>query len=67
MKWLTPKQVSEITGFATQTLANWRVLDKGPAFRHVGKSVRYASVDVDAFMLNGQQSAASPQESQSGP
>lgn len=47
---LTPQQVCERTGFAIQTLANWRVLDKGPKWFRVGRSVRYWQSDVDDFM-----------------
>jgi predicted DNA-binding transcriptional regulator AlpA len=57
MQWLTPKQVSEATGFATQTLANWRVLGKGPAYVRLGRSVRYSEDEVERFMMSGRADA----------
>lgn len=47
---LTPSQVADRTGFKVQTLANWRVLGKGPKWFRVGRSVRYWSTEVDAFL-----------------
>lgn len=44
---LTPGDVSERTGFAEKTLANWRSLSRsserpvGPPSLRIGKSVRY--------------------------
>lgn len=43
---LTPEQVSSRTGFAVQTLANWRVLGQGPRYFRVSRMVRYYSSDV---------------------
>jgi hypothetical protein len=51
-RWLTPAQVSEQTGIAVKTLANWRSMSTttdthvGPAFVKVGRLVRY---DADAL------------------
>lgn len=47
--WLTPVQVSEDTGIAVGTLANWRVLGTGPAFVKVGRLVRYEATAVEAW------------------
>ncbi len=47
---LTPAQVAELTGFKPQTLANWRVLKKGPKHFRMGRSVRYWESDVLAFL-----------------
>ncbi|TFD48749.1 DNA-binding protein [Cryobacterium sp. Hh11] len=47
---LTPAEVAEKTGFAAQTLANWRGLGKGPAFYKVGRLVRYDEVILDAWI-----------------
>ncbi|WP_174843057.1 AlpA family transcriptional regulator [Cryobacterium sp. TMS1-20-1] len=47
---LTPAEVAEKTGLATQTLANWRGLGEGPAFYKVGRLVRYDQVMLDVWM-----------------
>jgi predicted DNA-binding transcriptional regulator AlpA len=38
---LKPPEVGLITGFSIKTLANWRVLGRGPPFRIVNGRVRY--------------------------
>ncbi|WP_374178980.1 helix-turn-helix transcriptional regulator [Leifsonia sp. WHRI 6310E] len=47
---MTASKVANETGFAVQTLANWRVLGKGPSFVRIGRSVRYSRDEVDRFM-----------------
>lgn len=47
---LTPAQVSEMTGLAPSTLANWRVLGKGPAWFKIGRLVRYRPEAVEAWL-----------------
>jgi predicted DNA-binding transcriptional regulator AlpA len=37
-------------GFSEKTLANWRSAGKGPKYRKVGGSVRYAWSDVQAWL-----------------
>lgn len=50
-KYLTEKQVSEMTGLALSTLRNWRVLGRGPVYvKPGGTCVRYRLSDVQAFM-----------------
>lgn len=44
------KRVSEITGLALSTLRNRRSLRKPPRYIKIGKSVRYALADVQAFI-----------------
>jgi predicted DNA-binding transcriptional regulator AlpA len=55
---LTPAQVSEMTGLAQSTLANWRTLGKGPTWFKIGRLVRYDAEAVDAW-LNGLQAPSS--------
>lgn len=50
MRWLTPSQVSEKTGFAEKTLANWRSMNVGPPWRKIGRLVRYDEVEVERWM-----------------
>lgn len=57
--WLTPVQVSESTGIAVGTLANWRVLGTGPAFVKVGRLVRYEEAAVEAWMQSLAEAVAS--------
>jgi predicted DNA-binding transcriptional regulator AlpA len=47
---LAPAAVSQKTGFAEQTLANWRVLGKGPAWFKIGRLVRYDEAEVDRWL-----------------
>jgi len=49
-RWIKEREVSEITGFAVQTLRNWRFKGKGPAYTKVGRSVRYRLDQVLKFM-----------------
>ena len=39
--FLTPEQVSELTGVRASTLANWRWANRGPKFHRLGRSIRY--------------------------
>ena len=50
-KFLTPREVSEITGFALQTLANHRLNRRGIPYSKIGGgesggTIRYALADV---------------------
>jgi len=38
---LKPTEAAFITGFSVKTLANWRVLGRGPPYRNVNGRVRY--------------------------
>lgn len=46
---MNTKQVAERLGIHPQTLKNWRVTGKGPAYLHVGKAIRYREQDVDLW------------------
>ncbi len=48
--WVDEKRASEITGFAIQTLRNWRFRGIRLPYCKVGRSVRYRLADVIAFM-----------------
>lgn len=48
---LSPAGVTARTGFAAQTLANWRSEKKGPKSFHIGRLVRYYESDVDAWVI----------------
>jgi len=50
-KYLNEKEVSTITGRAVSTLRNERFMRKGlPYLKVAGRSIRYKSEDVIAFM-----------------
>ncbi|MGD0827803.1 MAG: helix-turn-helix domain-containing protein [Desulfobaccales bacterium] len=49
-KFLTPRQVNEMTGIALQTLANARYRCRGIPYSKIGASIRYALADVVNFM-----------------
>ncbi len=50
VKYLTDRQVSEMTGIAVQTLRNYRTLHKGPPYIRLYKSIRYRESDIVEFM-----------------
>lgn len=43
---LTPREMSEWTGFAVQTLQNWRSQSRGPAYEKVGRRILYPEGDA---------------------
>lgn len=52
--WMTPQQVSENTGIAVGTLANWRSMSTpstlvGPPSVKVGRLVRYDAEALEAW------------------
>lgn len=50
---LTNDAAAEYIGVKPQTLKNWRVQKRGPAFVKVGSKVRYLPADLDDW-LRGQ-------------
>lgn len=50
VRYLNEKEVSEITGFAIQTLRNDRYQNRGIPYIKRGHSVRYSSTDVVEYM-----------------
>ncbi len=49
-KYLTEKQVAEITSRALSTMRNDRFLNRGIPYIKIGKSVRYSLQDVINYM-----------------
>ena len=47
---LTEREVAELLGLSVATLRAWRHRGKGPRFLRLGRSVRYLSSDLDAFV-----------------
>jgi predicted DNA-binding transcriptional regulator AlpA len=50
MKLLTNVQTAALLGLKPNTLEIWRVHGRGPVFRKLGRTVRYAEVDVLAWI-----------------
>ena len=46
---LNSEQAANYLGLATQTLANWRFLNKGPAYLCIGRRRMYQLEDLDNF------------------
>ena len=51
-KYLTEKEVAEMTGFALSTLRNSRFEGHGIPYSKIGRSVRYNQVDIIEFMAS---------------
>ena len=48
---MRPSEVSSILGINTRTLANWRNLNKGPAYIKIdGHTVRYVEADIIEYL-----------------
>lgn len=50
VRLLRPDEVADQLGVQPATLATWRCTGSGPSFVKVGRNVRYAPADVDAFI-----------------
>ncbi len=48
--WLTAKDVHSEFGFSTSTLAKWRMNKINLKFSKMGKYIRYARSDIEAFI-----------------
>jgi predicted DNA-binding transcriptional regulator AlpA len=50
-RFLTEKEVSEITGISVKTLQRWRLMgDQGPRYRKLGGAVKYEIRDLEIFI-----------------
>jgi predicted DNA-binding transcriptional regulator AlpA len=49
-KYLTEREVSQITNLALPTLRNYRQQGRGPAYFKAGRAVRYRVEDVIGYM-----------------
>ncbi|UGX97592.1 helix-turn-helix domain-containing protein [Bradyrhizobium barranii subsp. barranii] len=52
MKLLSLDEVVSVTGLSRSSLAKKRCDGTGPAFFKIGRTVRYAAADVDAWILS---------------
>lgn len=49
-RWISEKEVAEITGLSISTLQKHRFYRRGMPYAKIGKSCRYRLADVQAFM-----------------
>ena len=47
---LTEDETADLLGLKRKTLARWRWQGKGPAFRKIGRKVRYAHHDLEEYL-----------------
>lgn len=47
---IDPKATAAYLGVSQQTLANWRYRGEGPRFYRVGRIVKYAQGELDAWL-----------------
>ncbi len=59
---LTTKEVANMTGLSRETLAQWRSQRRGIPYLKIGRSVRYALVDVQAYLEGCRVSVSVPKE-----
>ena len=59
---LTPEEVSELTGLALDTLAQWRSQKRGIPYLKIGRAVRYDSAEVQAYLERCRVSVSDPKE-----
>lgn len=59
---LSAEQVSELTGLAVETLAQWRSQRRGLPYLKIGRRVRYDLTDVQAYLRGCRVSVSDPQE-----
>jgi excisionase family DNA binding protein len=59
---LTPEEVSELTGLALDTLAQWRSQKRGIPYLKIGRAVRYDPVEVQAYLERCRVSVSDPHE-----
>ena len=50
--WLTPAQAAEYVGMSKSFLAQARMRGDPPVYVKIGRSVRYNSLDLDAWLLD---------------
>lgn len=49
-EYFTARQFCEHIGIQPITASKWRARGCGPAFCRIGRTIRYAKADVDAFV-----------------
>ena len=52
-KLVDSAEAARLLKLSPRTLENWRIAGKGPSYRKLGGSVRYALADLEAFTRDG--------------
>ena len=47
--YLTPQELADRTGFALETVRDWRRYGTGPKFGKFGRRIRYPIAEVEAW------------------
>ena len=64
---LTEKQIAEFLNLSVKTIQAWRVTGRGPRFHRLGRSIRYDSQEVRAWIAqNGVRSTADSPQGEAG-
>jgi predicted DNA-binding transcriptional regulator AlpA len=50
LRFLSEREVSDITGLSVKTLQRWRLLNMGPPYRKFGGAVRYGEADISNWI-----------------
>jgi hypothetical protein len=50
---------AHVLGLSVKTLRRWRWAGKGPAFRKIGRAVRYSASDLEAFISSARRTSTS--------
>jgi predicted DNA-binding transcriptional regulator AlpA len=56
---LDETRAAHILSLSVKTLRRWRWAGKGPVFRKIGRAVRYASSDLEAFISSALRTSTS--------
>jgi predicted site-specific integrase-resolvase len=57
---LVPETLAaRLLGLSVKTLRRWRWAGKGPAFRKIGRAVRYANSDLEAYIVEARRTSTS--------
>jgi excisionase family DNA binding protein len=59
---MTPEEVAALTGLSPETLAHWRSRGRGIPYLKIGRVVRYAPTDVQAYLEGCRVSVSVPKE-----
>lgn len=52
LRFLSEREVSEMTGLSVKTLQRWRLLNMGPPYRKFGGAVRYGEADISSWIAS---------------
>lgn len=56
----SPEETSTVLGVSKGTLANWRVMGKGPKYCKIsGKSIRYKKTEIDNYIERSERASTS--------